>query len=152
MNPPNEESHPFLPSGEWEGFYCYKNDTEQHRMSLTLSFINGAVNGDGIDDLAPFTWKGYYDLSKFKIEMDKKYPTHAILYKGDIDENGIWGMWSSSPEIPSNISPELFNIIASQLDIITTGGFHIWPKKLKSKTNTAQEEIKESKRLTKLIS
>lgn len=82
-----------------------------------------------MDDVAPFVWKGQYDLKKFKIVMDKKYPTHTIIYSGDIDENGIWGLWSSLNQIPKNISPELLNLIVSQFDLAIKGGFHIWPKK-----------------------
>ena len=40
--------------------------------------------------------------------MTKIYHTHTIDYKGDIDENGIWGIWDNG-EIK--------------------GGFHIWPIK-----------------------
>lgn len=60
-------------------------------MVIELNFKNGIVSGSGTDDVAPFTWKGKYDLEPMKIYMTKVYRTHTIEYKGDIDENGIWG-------------------------------------------------------------
>ena len=90
---PQVEAHPLLPSGEWEGFYCYRQNSAQHKMFVELIFSNSSVSGSGIDDVAPFTWTGRYDIEKFKIQMTKHYLTHNVVYEGDIDENGIWGIW-----------------------------------------------------------
>ena len=106
MEPKNIENHKFLPSGFWKGFYCYNNSSVKHKMSISLKFSNKRVSGSGTDDLGSFKWNGKYDLNNFKINMTKIYPTHIIHYKGDIDENGIWGIWDNG-EIK--------------------GGFHIWP-------------------------
>jgi hypothetical protein len=35
-----EEMHPLLPSGAWEGFYCYRTSSEQHKMQIELNFKN----------------------------------------------------------------------------------------------------------------
>ncbi|QWX84649.1 hypothetical protein H0I23_03105 [Cellulophaga sp. HaHaR_3_176] len=84
------ESHELLPSGKWEGFYCFQNSPKQHKMAIELLFKNGKVNGSGIDDVAPFKWSGNYSLENFKIQLVKTYSSHSISYFGDIDENGIW--------------------------------------------------------------
>ena len=54
-----------------------------------------------------------------KCNITKAYSSHTIHYKGDIDENGIWGFWSLS---------------------YMKGGFHIWPKENKH-TEKAEEVI-----------
>ncbi len=130
------ETHPFLPSGEWEGFYCYDNTPLQHKMFIELTFKKGKISGSGIDDIDPFTWKGDYSLDTFKIAMIKTYSTHTVNYQGDIDENGIWGMW---------------NFTESSREY--RGGFHIWPKKQKSEENSEalEEKITESKKLKELF-
>jgi len=62
------ESHPRLPSGEWEGFYCYNYSPKQHKMFIELNFSNSIVTGSGIDDVAAFTLTGKYDLEKLKLK------------------------------------------------------------------------------------
>ena len=140
------ESHPNLPSGEWEGFYCYGNSPEQHKMAIALTFQNGVVTGSGTDDVAPFTWKGKYDLDAMKVYMTKVYATHCIDYKGDIDENGIWGTWENSEAIldirqrfSSNAQQRILRTFGAQI----SGGFHIWPKKQNADT-VAKEALAES--------
>ncbi|KAF2517760.1 hypothetical protein [Flavobacterium foetidum] len=142
----NDETHHFLPSGEWEGFYCYSSTPQQHKMSIELRFSNSVISGSGIDDVDSFIWNGSYDLEHFKIKMIKKYPTHIINYQGDVDENGIWGVWDN-PEDFSDLAksePEIFK----KFKAWTHGGFHIWPKTSKSESKEeSSEEIKESKKL-----
>ncbi|MFH7002554.1 hypothetical protein [Flavobacterium bizetiae] len=77
MKDNKNETHHFLPSGEWEGFYCYSNSPHQHKMSIELSFTNSIVSGSGIDDVAPFRWNGSYNLEQFKLKMVK--PIQRIL-------------------------------------------------------------------------
>jgi len=89
--PSKTETHPLLPRGEWDGFYCYHYSPEQHKMQIELNFNNSIVTGSGVDDVAPFTWSGKYDLETFKLTMTKTYTTHQVFYKGDIDENGDLG-------------------------------------------------------------
>jgi len=138
------ETHPLLPSGEWEGFYCYHHDPEQHKMMIDLTFLNSIVTGMGVDDVAPFTWKGKYDLAKFKIDMTKSYSTHSVFYKGDIDENGIWGLWEILHDY-SKYPPFMVDAIKEIAKDSIQGGFHIWPKKNSiSSTNTAEKEVIES--------
>ncbi len=132
MKTKNLETHKFLPSGEWEGFYCYTHSTTKHKMAIHLTFKKGKVSGSGTDDVNYFSWKGNYDLEAFVITMVKTYPSHTVNYKGDIDENGIWGSW---------------NIGAH-----SSGGFHIWPKKQNAdeNENTLEQKVSLPKKIKKL--
>lgn len=105
------ETHNLFPSGEWEGFYTYHDgpDAARHMMSFVLHFQNNIVTGHGSDDIASFIWRGHYNKENLRCQMTKHYDTHTVFYDGNVDENGIWGMWT----------------IGGYL----RGGFHIWPKK-----------------------
>jgi len=120
MSASAQSHHPLLPSGDWEGFYVYQQapESEQHKMEMRLDFEGGVISGSGSDDLAGHSWRGTYDLTSMSCEMNKEYPSHSVNYRGNIDENGIWGTW--------------------QLNI-WTGGFHIWPKKQKAEEEEAEE-------------
>lgn len=142
MKPDNLETHEFLPSGEWEGFYCYNNSPLQHKMSVQLRFSNNRITGSGVDDIEPFTWSGNYDLDDFKSTKTKIYSKHKILYKGDIDENGIWGIWENAEDF-SGIAPEFVEMAKRLLKDKIKGGFHIWPKKGKKATESIKNEEKE---------
>lgn len=142
MKSDNLETHEFLPSGEWEGFYCYNNSPLQHKMSIQLRFSNNKITGSGIDDIEPFTWSGKYDLNDFKSTKTKSYSKHKILYKGDIDENGIWGIWENVVDI-SGIDPQFLKMAKQLFKDEITGGFHIWPKKSKEATESITNEEKE---------
>ncbi|MEZ4981008.1 MAG: hypothetical protein R2769_05365 [Saprospiraceae bacterium] len=144
-----EELHPLVPSGEWEGFYCYHYTPEQHKMDIELNFKESIVSGSGSDDVAPFTWKGNYDLEKFKLEMIKYYPTHQVFYKGDIDENGIWGVWQIVMNFP-NISKRHLDMFLQVMGDDLKGGFHIWPKKKAEDSNSEEIEF-ESKKLKEIF-
>ncbi len=146
------ETHPLLPSGEWVGFYCYHHNSEQYKMLIELFFSNSVVSGSGVDDVSSFTWTGKYDLENFKIAMTKHYSTHTVEYKGDIDENGIWGIWEINHDfskVPQHLVPSIKEAFKNDL----TGGFHIWPKKSEKAlyTNSLEEQM-ESEKLNELFS
>lgn len=145
-----EEIHPFLPSGDWTGFYCYHNSPQQHKMSIELTFANLKVKGSGIDDIASFTWQGVYDLASFKVNMTKYYSSHHIQYLGTIDENGIWGIWNFYDEI-AHFPPGIQEGIKLAFKEDLTGGFHIWPttKGLSVESNSLEEStiLKENKHI-----
>ena len=42
-------SEALFPSGPWVGFYNYRPG-DRHRMDLLLTFANGNMSGDGVDD------------------------------------------------------------------------------------------------------
>jgi hypothetical protein len=119
----NDEQHPLFPSGEWEGFYTYAMgaSARRHTMSLTLTFQNGAITGQGVDDVSAFRYQGDYDIAAMRCTMTKFYTArlHTVLYEGHVDENGIWGSWNIERRI--------------------SGGFHIWPVK-----NGQDDETSES--------
>lgn len=147
------ETHKFLPSGPWEGFYCYHNSPAQHKMSINLEFVNNKVSGSGIDDIDSFKWNGKYDLNDFKINMTKIYPTHNILYSGDIDENGIWGFWNNGEDLSkSGLSPEMISYIKKAFENKIKGGFHIWPirKNQMSEAHAEKEELSKSLKLEEI--
>jgi len=155
MNPLNlnqkEELDPLLPSGDWDGFFCYNHTPQQYKMVTELAFGNNLISGSGSDDVAPFTWLGKYNLENYKISMTKSYSTHKVYYMGHVDENGIWGTWK--------ITLDNFNIPTGLKDMLDVafkkehnGGFHIWPKKEKTEVNSnenAQEQ--ESQKLKELF-
>ncbi len=140
-----KEENKFLPSGEWEGFYCYPVKNEQHKMTLELHFSKNKITGSGSDDVGNFYWEGIYDLDVFKATLDKYYLKHSINYFGDIDENGIWGYWLNNM---SNFPADMTEMI-TQYQKDNKGGFHIWPKKINHEKN--QEKLKESLILKKLM-
>ncbi len=124
MSSADQESHPLFPSGEWEGFYTYATSSQasQHPMHLFLSFKNSVVTGGGSDDVGRFTWKGSYSKQQLECTITKNYSTHIVSYIGQVDENGIWGIW--------------------HLDGIS-GGFHIWPKMTEQNQQVQAVEIQE---------
>ncbi len=112
------ETHPFFPSGEWEGFYLYPFSSRQYRMQIWFHFGDGIISGGGSDDINTFTWRGTYDKAGLQCEMLKSYPTHDVHYRGHADENGIWGTWHMD---------------------YGSGGFHIWPKGKAGNAEDAEE-------------
>jgi hypothetical protein len=105
------ETHPLFPSGEWEGFYSYPPPYSFHKgqMSFYLFFHNQTIEGEGMDEVGKFSWKGTYDTQAMTCQLTKYYHgQHSVYYNGQVDENGIWGSW----------------IIQRNWQ----GGFHIWPK------------------------
>lgn len=150
----NLETHKLLPSGEWEGFYCYLGEAEQHKMSTELTFSNGKIEGIGMDDIAPFSWHGVYKLETLKLKMTKSYATHQIIYAGDIDENGIWGMWDSVTDYSKyGFSMEMIVHLKEAIKDKIRGGFHIWPKKNKQNSvqDEAEDKVSESLKLKELF-
>lgn len=78
-------------------------------MDLQLTFKNGAMSGDGNDDVGRFLIGGEYDAQSLECHWLKTYPgSHDVQYQGFRDGKGIWGTW----EIGGSLR----------------GGFHIWPR------------------------
>lgn len=102
------ETHPRFPSGDWKGFYTYSTNGggHQHRKQCVLHFSGGTVTGHGTDDIGAFSWQGVYDTEALTCSLTKAYATHSVAYRGQVDENGIWGTWSM---------------------FMSSGGFHLWP-------------------------
>ena len=100
-------SDKLFPSGPWIGFYNYQ-PKNKHRMDLFLTFANGAIHGDGSDDVGRFVLKGQYDLKGCECHWTKTYVGgHDVFYRGFREGEGIWGVW--------------------KINDAAHGGFHIWP-------------------------
>lgn len=140
------ESHRFFPSGDWEGFYLYRNDGEKHAMNFSLDFSNGRITGSGSDDVGGFSWKGTYNTEACTCSMTKQYSTHTIAYQGHADENGIWGNWTYGDDDTLNQFNEvtrqkIIQVFANKMN----GGFHIWPRK----NEQVQEAIETGEKVEK---
>jgi hypothetical protein len=99
-----------FPSGPWTGFYTY-GPADKHRMDLNLTFADGAMSGDGNDDVGIFQIRGQYDAESLECYWTKTYPgSHDVHYRGFREGKGIWGTWEISE--------------------LSHGGFQIWPKGL----------------------
>ena len=78
-------------------------------MDLDLTFANGNMTGDGVDDVGRFLIKGRYDAASHECHWTKRYPgAHDVFYRGFREGKGIWGTW--------------------EITIQDHGGFHIWPR------------------------
>jgi len=125
---PSNEQHPLLPSGYWTGFYVYSHSQQRHEMLLMLDFHEGIISGEGQDDVGAFTFDGKYNLDAMTCRFLKHYATHTIDYRGDIDENGIWGKWYYVHADSMGMTREEFTKLAAEMPNIFSGGFHIWPR------------------------
>jgi hypothetical protein len=134
--PQNYEMHPLFPSGEWEGFYTYLPPFSNFKgqMSFYLLFYNQVVEGEGIDEVGRFAWKGSYDTQSMTCQMTKHYyGKHTVYYDGQVDENGIWGTWKITQG--------------------WSGGFHIRPKTAERETmeTAIANLVEQSKKETVLV-
>ncbi len=78
-------------------------------MDLNLTFANGRMSGDGVDDIGRFLIKGRYDAASRECHWTKSYVgAHDVYYRGFREGKGIWGTW--------------------EINIRDHGGFHIWPR------------------------
>src|SRR6266404_2478849 len=78
-------------------------------MDLHLTFSQGAISGDGNDDVGRFLIKGRYDSTALECHWTKTYPgSHDVYYRGFREGKGIWGIW--------------------EIARLAHGGFHIWPR------------------------
>jgi hypothetical protein len=101
-------SEKLFPTGHWTGFYAYEPQNK-HRMDMHLTFARGSVAGEGNDDVGVFFIRGKYDTATKECYWTKSYAGgHEVFYRGIREGKGIWGKW--------------------EIDSITTGGFHIWPR------------------------
>ncbi|MEL6986511.1 MAG: hypothetical protein AAGK97_01675 [Bacteroidota bacterium] len=137
MKNQTHETHPHFPSGEWEGFYVYKDSSQRHHKQLELEFTNGRIHAEGVDDVGAFTFRGKYNAEIGKCYFVKYYSTHVVHYEGDVDENGIWGKWFFTQQ-DLGIPKELFKALSQIPSAHVNGGFHIWPK---GKSFSAQEHM-----------
>jgi hypothetical protein len=123
-----EEQHPLFPTGEWEGFYVYRN--QKHKMNFLLEFTNGEIRGRGTDGNGVFSWRGSYNKEELYCEMSKRDSrSQTVWYQGEVDENGIWGIWLHPP--------------------FGKGGFHIWPKRIPVEAEIAETRVRKKAKVVK---
>ncbi len=107
--PPAVETDERFPSGPWVGFWIQRGMGKQ-KMSLSLTFIDGHVTGEGRDVVGRFSFVGTYDLTNGHVRMTKYYQNaHNVEYEGANDGDGkwLWGVWEVGRD---------------------RGGFHLWPE------------------------
>jgi len=86
-------------SGLWTGFYTYAELETRHRMEFHLIFKNGAVNGDGTDNVGPFVIQGSYEEAGGSVRWTKIYTgSHEVIYDGKLDGIGLYGIWKIPPQ------------------------------------------------------
>lgn len=112
-----------FPSGPWVGFYKYPHRGERFLMDLVLEFRDGAILGEGWDDIGLFDIDGRYSTGNLECSWKKMYyRKHTVLYAGYRDRTGIWGKWTIGP---------------------AKGDFHIWPIGQGAASATARAEANE---------
>jgi hypothetical protein len=120
------ETDPRFPSGRWVGFWLQRAFVARQHMSLSLSFSEGRVIGEGADVVGDFDMNGTYDLVSGNCSIVKTYrAAHRLTYEGRNDGDGlwIWGVWHMSDD---------------------RGGFHFWPEGEEDPTGRklrAQKEV-----------
>jgi hypothetical protein len=102
-------SNELPPSGRWTGYYLYGHGGSRHHMKLTLAFAgNGAIDGEGVDDIRPFVITGRFDVATSAAHWTKAYVgMHTVEYAGLYCRRAICGDW------------KLWGL---------SGGFWIWPE------------------------
>jgi hypothetical protein len=98
-------------------------------MKLTLAFAaNGAIDGDGIDDIATFVITGRFDVPTGAASWTKTYVgMHTVEYSGLYCRNAICGDW---------------------ILMGNSGGFWIWPESETQWDQAAEDvEIREPVRM-----
>src|SRR5215813_8610926 len=94
---PNDPTPSGLPpSGPWTGYYIYFHSPVKHRMRLRLIFTpDGKIEGEGIDDVAPFAISGIFDCDTRQAIWAKSYiGMHRVEYSGVYDQRAIAGNWT----------------------------------------------------------
>jgi hypothetical protein len=83
------------PSGAWKGFWDQASWGRQEMSGLVLRFAGGAVEGEGLDVIGPFTFRGRYD-GQGHVSLVKQYVgRHQVHYEGRYDGEGtVFGRWS----------------------------------------------------------
>lgn len=118
------ENDPRFPSGEWTGFFLQPSMyIGRMKMSLSLTFSNGKLTGEGTDIVGDFMMRGKYDLKSGEVRIHKNYfKSNNVYYKGyaEPQHKGVWGVW--------------------EIGTIDRGGWHIWPKKRGEEVGLTEDE------------
>jgi hypothetical protein len=82
------------PSGRWRGYWEQTGWGRQPMRDLVLHFAEGRVQGQGVDVIGRFTFRGQYDDAG-SVTLVKHYVgMHRVQYQGRYDGEGtIFGEW-----------------------------------------------------------
>lgn len=88
--------HEIPPSGPWTGYYLYGHSGLKHHMRLNLTFTSeGKIEGDGVDDIAPFIIDGRFNCATSEASWTKVYVgMHRVEYSGVYCRKTICGDWT----------------------------------------------------------
>lgn len=122
---PGVEPDGRFPSGPWTGFFLQPRMPGKHWMELSITFLDGIMNGEGRDRVGLFRVKGRYQVEDGRCWWTKTYlGKHSLAYQGYNEGKGIWGTWEENPG--------------------NKGGFRIWPEAMGDPTlMTMAEEVDE---------
>ena len=127
---PGIETDERFPTGPWTGFFLQPNVYRGRcRMTLSLAFAAGRIQGAGADIVGKFVMTGRYDLDSGECWITKTYSNGSdIHYRGyNEDSKGIWGVW----EVGEGVWR-------------ASGGYHLWPKGMADPTgSTLHAECRE---------
>jgi hypothetical protein len=87
-----------VPAGRWRGYWEQAWWGRQPMRDLVLRFSAGKIEGQGVDVIGRFTFRGEYDQAG-SVTLVKQYlGKHQVLYRGRYDGEGtIFGEWSICP-------------------------------------------------------
>lgn len=103
------------PSGRWRGYWEQALWGRQAMRDLTLRFADGAIRGQGVDVIGPFTFRGEYDAGGNVVLVKQYLGRHQVLYRGRYDGEGtIHGEWTIDEQWRGRfaLSPEDFTVAA----------------------------------------
>jgi hypothetical protein len=73
-------------------------------MELNLTFANGNLRGDGLDDVGRFLIQGRYDAASHECYWAKSYlGAHAVFYRGFREEQGHLGHVGDHHPVPRRL-------------------------------------------------
>jgi hypothetical protein len=103
------------PSGRWRGYWEQVYWGRQAMHDLVLRFSAGRIEGQGVDVIGPFTFRGEYDEAGCVVLIKQYHRRHQVLYRGNYDGEGtICGEWSIGETWrgPFALSPDCFEASA----------------------------------------
>jgi hypothetical protein len=83
------------PSGVWRGYWEQPHFGRQPMSDFVLRFADGRVEGEGLDVVGRFTFRGTCDDQGAVVLVKQYLGRHQVLYRGRYDGEGvIHGTWS----------------------------------------------------------
>src|SRR5207248_3320896 len=87
-----------FPTGAWRGYWEAAGWGRREMRELVLRFADGEVNGEGVDCVGRFTFRGRYEPSGTVTLVKQYLGRHQVFYHGPHDGEGtIFGRWTIPP-------------------------------------------------------